>query len=265
MPLSNPLFSLRPLLDDDGLIRDGGRLQHSSLDSSSIHLIVLDHHSPIIKLMLCQLHCDAHHAGLSTMMALLVESYFVPGAKKLCKSISRSCVTSQRVYLKTATQLMGQLPAACTNPTPPFQSTGVDFGGPLICRQGGKRRPTKVKSYVCLFICLSTKAVLIELVSELASEAFLATFCQFTARQGFPSDVYSDNGLNFVMANKELAEAFLLIVSESTRLKLHHICLCHRTIWHFAPKRAPYFGGLWESGVKLMKKLLRNNIGFAQL
>ena len=182
MPLSNPLFSLHSLLGDDGLICDGGRLQQSSPDSSSIHSIVLDHHSSIVKLMLCQLHCNAHHARLSTMIALLVENYFIPGAKKLCNSISRSCVTCQRVYLKRATQLMGQLPAARTNPTLPFQSTGVDFGGPLICRQGGKRRPTKVKSYVCLFICLSTKSVHIELVSELASEAFLITFCRFTAR-----------------------------------------------------------------------------------
>ena len=92
-------------------------------------------------------------------------------------------------------------PLRRTNLTLQFQSTGVDFAGPLICRQGGQRRPTKVKSYPCLFILWSTKAVHIKLVSELASEAFLATFCQFTARRGFPSDVYSDNGLNFVRAN----------------------------------------------------------------
>ena len=211
--------------------------------------------------MMCPLHCDAHHAEPSTMMALLAESYFIPVAKKLCKSISRSCVTCQKVILKTTTQLMGQLPAICTNPTPPFQSRGVDFAGPLICRQGGQRRPTKVKSYACLFICFSTEAVHIELVSELTSEAFLATFCWFTARQGFPSDVYFDYGLNFIRANKELAEAFQLIVSELTRLKLHHICSRHRTTWHFASKRARYFGCLWESQMKLMKKLLRKNIG----
>ena len=73
--------------------------------------------------------------------------------------------------------------------------------------------------------------------------------------------MYSDNGLNFVRANKELSEAFQLIVSELTQLKLHHICSRHRTTWHFAPKRAPHFGGMWESGVKLVKKLLRKNIG----
>ena len=89
MPLSNPLFSLHPLLGDDGLIHVGDRLQQSSLDSSSIHPIVLDHRSPIVKLILCQLH----HAGPSTMMALLAEINFIPGAKKLCKSISRSGVT----------------------------------------------------------------------------------------------------------------------------------------------------------------------------
>ena len=42
--------------------------------------------------------------------------------------------------------------------------------------------PTKVKSYVCLFFCLSTKAVHIELVSELTSEAYITAFYRCTAQ-----------------------------------------------------------------------------------
>ena len=60
----------------------------------------------------------------------------MPGAKKLCKFISRECVNCQRAYLKSATQMMGQLPSERTNPTPPFQTTGIDFAGPLLCIAG---------------------------------------------------------------------------------------------------------------------------------
>ena len=249
LPISNSLFSIHPLLGKDGLVRVGGRLQRSDIDSSSMHPIVLDRRSPIVKPLVRQLHQDAHHAEPSAMMAVLAENSYMPGAKKLCKFISRKCVNCQRAYLKTATQMMGQLPPERTNPTLPFQITGIDFAGPLLCRQGKQRRPTKVKCYACLFVCLSTKAIHIELVSDLTTEAFLAAFSRFTFRRGFPSDVFSDNGLNFVGTNRELADVFKLLVTDATQQKLHHLTSRHRTTWHFIPKRAPHFGGLWESAI----------------
>ena len=152
------------------------------MNSSSIHPIMLNGRSPIVKLLLSQLHQDAHHAGPSAVMAVLAVNYYMPGAKKVSKFISRECVNCQRAYVKTATQMMGQFPPERTNPTPPFQTTAIDFAGPLLCRQGKRHRPTKVKCYACLFVCLSTKAIHIELVSDLTSEAFVAAFGRFTVR-----------------------------------------------------------------------------------
>ena len=71
------------------------RLQRSDMDSSSIHPVVLDRCSPIVKLLVSQLHQDAHHAGPSAMMSVLAENYYMSGAKILCKFISRKCVNCQ--------------------------------------------------------------------------------------------------------------------------------------------------------------------------
>ena len=53
---------------------------------------------------------------------------------------------------------MGQLPSARVNPSPPFAKTGMDFAGPFLLKNGHTRKPVIIKSYVCIFVCFSTKA-----------------------------------------------------------------------------------------------------------
>ncbi len=65
---------------------------------------------------------------------------------------------------------------------------------------------TLVKVYVCVFVCMVTKAVDLEMVTDLTSEAFLAALCRFIGRRGCPETLAMDNGSNFVGAQKELRE-----------------------------------------------------------
>ena len=82
-----------------------------------------------------------------------------------------------------------------------FDQTGVDYAGPVYIKYGYVRKPTVIKAYVCVFISLSVKAVHLELVSDLTSEAFIATLRRFISRCGKPSLTWSDNGTNFVGAS----------------------------------------------------------------
>ncbi len=77
---------------------------------------------------------------------------------------------------------MGQLPPERLKPSPPFTCVGIDYAGPLWIKRGNPRKPTLVKVYVCIFVCFSTKAVYIELASDLTTEAFLAALTRFVAR-----------------------------------------------------------------------------------
>lgn len=75
--------------------------------------------------------------------------------------------------------------------------------------------------------------------------------------------MYSDNGTNFVGANKELLEL-------STFLKTNEKSITHAINdldiqWHFIPPRSPHFGGLWEAGVKSVKRHLRRVLADASL
>ncbi len=88
---------------------------------------------------------------------------------------------------------MGQLPPECLQPTAPFTNVGIDYVGPLWMKQGSPRKPTIVKVCVSIFVCFSTKAVHIELASDLTTEAFLAVLTHFVGRRGVPKSILSDN------------------------------------------------------------------------
>ena len=101
--------------------------------------------------------------------------------------------------------MMGQLPLERVTPGSVFEKVEVDYTGPIQVKHGMVRKPVIVKAYVCVFKSLSVKAVHREAVSKPTSEAFVAAALRsFIARRGYPSLIWSDNGTNFVGANREL-------------------------------------------------------------
>ena len=119
---------------------------------------------------------------------------------KAIRSVTRNCVACRRRSLRPP--LMGQLPVERISPDLVFNRVGVDYAGPFYVKYGYVRKPTLVKSYVCVFVSLSIKAVHLELVSDLSTEAFIACLRRFIARRGKPSLIWSDHGSNFVGKSK---------------------------------------------------------------
>ena len=76
----------------------------------------------------------------------------------------------------------------------PFAQTAVDFAGLLYTVQGRKPRQ---KRWLCLFTCLETRAVHLEMAWGLDTDTFLNAFARFTSRRGVPKEVISDRGTNF--------------------------------------------------------------------
>lgn len=106
---------------------------------------------------------------------------------------------------------MGNLPAERVTQALPFQYVGTDYAGPLQMKNKIGRGSKLLKCYVAVFVCFTTKAVRLELVSDLSTETFLAAFKRFISRRGKPTHVYSDNGTNFVGAYNELKQLFELV------------------------------------------------------
>ena len=98
-----------------------------------------------------------------------------------------------------------------------FDRVGVHYAGPIYITYGSVRRPTTVKAYICVFVSLSVKAVHLELVSDLSTDAFVAALRQFIARRGKPTLVWSDHGTNAVGAAHELRELVEFLKLQKTQ------------------------------------------------
>ena len=85
----------------------------------------------------------------------------------------------------------------------PFSTTGVDYFGPINVKCGRRL----VKRYGCIFTCLKMRAVHIEIAHDMSTDSFIMTMLRFFSRRGYPKQIYSDNGSNFVGAERELATA----------------------------------------------------------
>jgi len=103
---------------------------------------------------------------------------------------------------------MGNLPSECVTLARPFLHTGVDYAGSIQLRMSKGRGQRAHKAFILVFICLVTRAVHLEVVSDYTAEAFLATLRRFTSRRGLCETLWSDCGTNFVGADTQLRSLF---------------------------------------------------------
>jgi len=131
------------------------------------------------------------------------------------KTVIHQCVTCYRFKAEATQQLMGDLPSTRVQLSRPFLITGVDYAGPISLRLGPPRRKTITTGYIATFVCFVTKAVHIEAVTSLSTEAFLAALRRLIARRGKPRTICSYNGTNFQGAANELHAIYKMLQSTS--------------------------------------------------
>ncbi|XP_072401038.1 uncharacterized protein [Diabrotica undecimpunctata] len=250
--IKGKLASLNPFLDDKGLLRVGGRLINSSYEFNKIHPIVLDSKHKFCQLLFQFEHYRLMHLGPQGLLATIREQFWPIGGRRLARSTVKSCLTCFRFNPKTIQPMMGNLPKERLNLSSPFSYTGVDYAGPFNIKTHKGRGGSIIKGYISLFICFTTKAVHMELVSSLSANEFLLALRRFVARRGKPIKIFSDNGTNFVGAFKELG-TFL----SNNELTLQKAYTQEAISWHFNPPYSPHMGGIWEAGVKSCKHHLK--------
>lgn len=254
------LLSLSPFLDNKQIARVGGRLKYSPYVFEKKHPALLSSKHHLTYLVFRHEHYKLLHLGPQALLAAVRETIWATSGKNLAKKIVRECVVCCRYKPKINNPLMGNLPVHRISPSPPFDKTGVDYAGPFIIKDRKGRGCKTLKSYLCLFVCLVTKAVHLELVTELSTQSFLETFQRFVSRRGRPSHIYSDNGSNFIGANSQLKELGDFLISNRDNLT-EALENEFRINWHFIPAYSPHMGGLWEAGVKSTKHHIKRVMG----
>lgn len=257
LPNNSMLLSLNPFVDEDGVLRVGGRLKRAALDTDQKYPIILAKESKLAALIIASVHHETLHGGLQLMLQIIRRTYWIIGGRAAVKSHIKKCTTCRLQRGAVAKQRMGDLPACRVNRHRPFSISGVDYCGPFTLRLGAKRSRTTTKTYVCIFVCLSTKAVHIELATDLSTNAFINAFVRFISRRGPCEQLHSDNGTNFHGANRQMQNDLKEWQNEQVKQDLAH----RGTKWHFIPPGAPHQGGIWEAAVKSAKRHIVRVVG----
>ena len=182
--------------------------------------------------------------------------------KTAARQIVKNCNVCARWKGQTFTQKMGNLPAARLQGLRAFHTVGVDNAGPILLKhKKGRGIPTH-KGWISIFVCTTTKAVHLKAVTDMTSETFIACLRRFISRRGKPEGIWSDNGTNFVGADKELRNLFQ---QENFQQQVTSIAREADIQWKFIPAYAPHHGGLWEAAVKSTKYYLRRILGESSL
>lgn len=217
-------------------LRIDGRIRSDNVKRDEQFPIVLSKDSTIALLLIRDAHQKTNHGGNQLVLQYLRAKFWL--------------------RMTTSKQLMATLPTYRTSPARAFSRVGIDYAGPVTVRSALGKFPKLTKAWIAVFVCLTTRAIHLELVSDASTQAFIAALKRMVSRRGIISEVISDNGTNFVGANNYLKSVVTELEQNSSNLEEKF-----EFKWHFITPNAPHHGGIYEAAVKSVKYHLTRIIG----
>lgn len=260
---NSKLASLNVFIDDNDVLRVGGRLKNSNISDCAKYPIVLPSNHVITDKIISDYHERYLHLGAQSLLYQVRQRFWPLNGKNNCKRAVFKCVTCFKIKPVSQSQIMGNLPKDRVTPNYPFNIIGIDFAGPFLIKYKNQRKGILNKVYVVVYICLCTKAIHLDFVTDQTSESFIASLKRFFGRRGKCAKILTDNSKTFVGAEREIKYLYKLVNSPDRRLSEYFGM--ESIEWKFIPPKSPNFGGIWEAGVKSFKFHLKRVIGNQKL
>ena len=246
------LHRLDPYMDSDGLIRVGGRIRRANIPRDLAHPVVLPSQGHVTTMIIRHHHERARHAGRGiTLNEIRASGYWIVKLRTAVASYVWRCVTCRKLRGSRAGQKMADLPVDRLDPAPPFTNTGVDMFGPFYVKEGRSER----KRWGCMFTCMVTRAVHIEVTHSLSTDSFLNAYRRFVARRGPVRQIRSDRGTNFVGAKNELQAALNEMDQDRIQRTLSQDG-CDWVTFKMNVPSASHMGGIWERMIRSARTVL---------
>ena len=198
LPKTSPLLKLNPIVDNDGLIRVGGRLRRASMNYEESPPLILPSSHHVSSLLTKNYHEKVQHQGRHFTLGLIRSSgFWIVGRKRALNSVINNCIKCKRLRGR---QKMADLPIDRLTPAPPFSIVGL--GSSALDGQEEEWPTTNVG--LCSSLCLTTKAIHIKVIESMDASCFINVLRRFLALRGPAVQFCSDCGTNFVGARNEL-------------------------------------------------------------
>ncbi|XP_068716940.1 uncharacterized protein [Montipora capricornis] len=251
-PISN-LYKLDPFLDEEGLLRVGGRLKNSTSPYKIKHHLIMPKTSHVTVLLIRQFHHGKqHHQGYGmTHNAIRQAGYYIINGRSMISHIIAKCVTCRKLRGRTQDQKMSDLPPERLTPSPPFTYTGMDVFGPFYIKEGRK----ELKRWGLIFTCLASRAIHLETLNTMTTDSFLNSLRRFISRRGKVRQLRSDQGSNFVGAKNELSNA----LKELDQTPVREYLTAQDCDWiefSLNVPHASHMGGVWERQIRTTRSVL---------
>ena len=241
--------SLNPVNDQKGVLRVKTRLAKSvNISYDTRFPVILSKGSHLTNVIIRHEHCVSGHASPHQTLCQLRKRYWVINGMNAVKRVSSKCRICIERNARPLEQKMSDLPDERTRPSGPFVYVGLDYFGPFYCVVGRRR----FKRYGCVFVCLSTRAVHIEMVNALDTPSFLCSLSRFISRRGPTKEIFSDNATNFTGAQDEVKDVKLLYDADM----VNDFCAQNGISWHFHPPLGSHHGGHYERQIRSIRRHL---------
>ena len=240
-------LNLKLFHDENGLLRCGGRIEHSELNYDAKFPIYLPSDSPLTNMIVNRSHHDVRHMGATATLVQLRSRYWVVRGRRTVKKILKQC----RICIKHEGKPYAQpqqapLPEFRVKGSEAFANIGIDYAGPLYVYDIYTKSELH-KCYILLVTCALTRAVHLELVPDQGSSALIRAFKRLFARRGQAALICSDNAKTFKSKEVDYFATQLLIK------------------WRYNLPASPWWGGFFERMVGMTKRVLRKMLGNARL
>ena len=243
--------------DKNGIIRCHGRLNNALLPEETITPVILPKGETFVRLMIEDHHKKHCHAGVNHTLSQIRNKYWIPKGRAEVKFVLRRCrVCRKHQGGPYKMPPMTNWPKSKVNTAIPFETTGLDYFGPLEIKVN--QTTEKQKVWVCLFTCVAVRAIHLELVEDLTAEQFLQSLRRFIARRGTPKEIILDNAAQFKLTKSTVDLAWEKIITDPT---VHSYVAEQRIKWKFIVELSPWMGGFYERLVGSSKMSLRKSIG----
>ncbi|XP_075150735.1 uncharacterized protein LOC142224836 [Haematobia irritans] len=168
LPSDSKITSLNPKIID-GLLRATCRLPEGEFCTER-NPIILPKRSYFSQLVVAEAHRKTFHGGVSNVLVHIRTKYWIIQARQLIKRVLQRCVICLRLHGKSATEPWTVLPTERVVTSRQFETTVVDFAGPLYVVSDSKESEKKV--YIILFTCAAIRAIHLELVGDMSTNSW---------------------------------------------------------------------------------------------